>query len=58
MGIKFKALGGLLVLVAASITVPAFADDKGTTNYETPNEVFDRAFFKIGFVVPQFLSRK
>ena len=46
MGIKFKALGGLLVLLAASISIPAFADDKGTTNYETPNEVFDRAFFK------------
>lgn len=46
MGIKFKAVGSLLVLLAASISVPAFADDKGTTNYETPNEVFDRAFFK------------
>lgn len=46
MGIKFKAIGGLLVLLAASISIPAFADDKGTTNYETPNEVFDRAFFK------------
>ncbi|MGI8502124.1 MAG: hypothetical protein ACR2LR_13455 [Hassallia sp.] len=46
MGIKFKAISGLLVLLAASISVPAFADDKGTTNYETPNEVFDRAFFK------------
>ncbi|MGI2904054.1 hypothetical protein [Tolypothrix sp. VBCCA 56010] len=46
MGIKFQALGGLLVLLAASISIPAFADDKGTTNYETPNEVFDRAFFK------------
>lgn len=46
MGIKFKALGGLLVLLAASISIPAFADDKGTTNYETANEVFDRAFFK------------
>jgi len=46
MGIKFKALGSLLMLLAASISIPAFADDKGTTNYETPNEVFDRAFFK------------
>lgn len=46
MGIKFQAIGGLLVLLAASISIPAFADDKGTTNYETPNEVFDRAFFK------------
>ncbi len=46
MGIKFQALGGLLVLLAASISVPAFADDNGTTNYETPNEAFDRAFFK------------
>jgi hypothetical protein len=46
MGIKFKAIGGLLVLLAASISIPAFADDKGTTNYETANEVFDRAFFK------------
>ncbi|MBW4608097.1 MAG: hypothetical protein KME22_12960 [Hassallia sp. WJT32-NPBG1] len=46
MGIKFKAVGSLLVLLAASISVPAFADDKGTTNYETANEVFDRAFFK------------
>ncbi|NEU72949.1 hypothetical protein PI95_010335 [Hassallia byssoidea VB512170] len=46
MGIKFQAVGGLLVLLAASISIPAFADDKGTTNYETANEVFDRAFFK------------
>jgi hypothetical protein len=46
MGIKFKAVGSLLVLLAASISVPAFADDKQTTNYETANEVFDRAFFK------------
>ncbi len=46
MGIKFQALGGLLVLLAASISIPAFADDKRTTNYETANEVFDRAFFK------------
>ena len=46
MGIKFQAIGGLLVLLAASISIPAFADDKGTTNYETANEVFDRAFFK------------
>jgi hypothetical protein len=46
MGIKFKALGGLLVLLAASISIPAFADDKGTTNYETANEIFDRAYFK------------
>lgn len=46
MGIKFKAIGGLLVLLATSISIPAFADDKGTTNYETANEVFDRAFFK------------
>lgn len=46
MGIKFQAVGSLLVLLAASISVPAFADDKGTTNYETANEVFDRAFFK------------
>ena len=46
MSIKFKALGGLLVLLAASISIPAFADDKGTTNYETANEIFDRAYFK------------
>jgi hypothetical protein len=46
MGIKFKAVGGLLVLLAASISIPAFADDKGTANYETANEVFDRAYFK------------
>jgi len=46
MGIKFKAVGGLLVLLAASISIPAFADDKGTTNYETANEIFDRAYFK------------
>jgi hypothetical protein len=46
MGIKFKAVGSLLVLLAASISIPAFADDKGTTNYETANEIFDRAYFK------------
>ncbi|MBD2609144.1 hypothetical protein H6G81_32670 [Scytonema hofmannii FACHB-248] len=46
MGIKFRAVGGLLVLLAASISIPAFADDKRTTNYETANEIFDRAYFK------------
>ena len=47
MGIKFQAFAGLLVLFAASTAVPAFAaDDKDTTNYQTPNDVFERAYFK------------
>ncbi len=46
MGRKFKTLIGLLVLLAGSIAFPVAAEEKGTTNYETPNDVFERAFFK------------
>lgn len=44
MGIKFKAIGSLLLLVA-TISFPALEAQAQTPNYETPNEVFERAFF-------------
>lgn len=46
MGIKFQAIGSLLLLLA-SISFPDFgAAQAQTPNYETPNEVFERAFFR------------
>ncbi len=47
MGIKLKTLSGLLVLVAASTTVPSVASAQTETpSYETTNDVFERAFFQ------------
>ncbi|KAB8316601.1 hypothetical protein SD81_025870 [Tolypothrix campylonemoides VB511288] len=46
MGIKFQAIGSLLVLLA-TISFPVVgAAQTQTLNYETPNEVFERAFFR------------
>ncbi|MEH2295969.1 hypothetical protein [Nostoc sp.] len=46
MRIKLKTLGGLLVLLAAGITFPSVASAQTETpNYETTNDVFERAFF-------------
>lgn len=46
MGVKSKAIGSLLVLLA-TISLPAVgAAQTETANYETPSEVFERAFFK------------
>ena len=51
MGINFKVLSGLLMLMAitVSFTSTAVAETETETetyNYQTPNEVFERAFFK------------
>ncbi|MHC5673152.1 hypothetical protein [Nostoc sp.] len=46
MRIKLKTLGGLLVLLAAGIAFPCVASAQiQTPNYETTNDVFERAFF-------------
>ncbi|MFN6571307.1 hypothetical protein A6770_24625 [Nostoc minutum NIES-26] len=47
MGIKIKPLSGLLVLLATAIAFPsiAFAQTE-TPNYETTNDVFERAYFR------------
>ncbi|WP_460202046.1 hypothetical protein [Scytonema sp. NUACC21] len=46
MGAKFRALGGLLILLA-SMSFPAVATaDTEVPKYQTTNEVFERAFFK------------
>ncbi|MCC5646717.1 hypothetical protein LC607_28135 [Nostoc sp. CHAB 5824] len=47
MGIKLKTLGGLLVLLAAGIAFPSVASAQTeTSNYETTNDVFERAYFR------------
>ncbi|MEH2283015.1 MAG: hypothetical protein V7K90_17075 [Nostoc sp.] len=47
MGIKFKAFGGLLVLLAAGIAFPSVASAQtATPNYETTNDAFERAYFR------------
>ncbi|MBH8556270.1 hypothetical protein I8751_28885 [Nostocaceae cyanobacterium CENA357] len=47
MGIKVKTLSGLLVLLATGIAVPAIASaETAAPNYETTNDVFERAFFR------------
>ncbi|NWF60242.1 MAG: hypothetical protein HXY43_13505 [Fischerella sp.] len=49
MTFKFKALGGLLVIFATAIAFPAVAKEEMQTpnyEYETANEVFERAYFK------------
>ena len=46
MRIKLKPLGGLLVLLAAGIAFPSVASAQiQTPNYETTNDVFERAYF-------------
>ena len=47
MGINFKAVGGLLMLMAITVSFPSTAvAETEIYNYQTPNEVFERAFFK------------
>lgn len=47
MGIKIKPLSALLVLLATSIAFPSIASaETETPNYETTNDVFERAFFR------------
>ncbi len=47
MGIKLKTFGGLLVLLAAGIAFPSVASaETETPNYETTNDVFERAYFR------------
>lgn len=47
MGIKFKPLSGLLVLLAASIAFPSVASaEMETPNVQTPNDTFEKAFFR------------
>ncbi|WP_017317699.1 hypothetical protein [Mastigocladopsis repens] len=46
MSIKFKTTGGLLVLLAIMSFPAVAAAQTETPNYETPSEVFERAFFK------------
>lgn len=46
MGLKFKPLGGLLVLLATISLPAAVSAQTETPKYETTNDVFNRAFFK------------
>jgi hypothetical protein len=46
MGLKFKPLGGLLVLLATISLPGAVSAQTETPKYQTTNDVFNRAFFK------------
>ena len=46
MGLNFKTFSSLLVLFATSIFPAVATAQTATPGYETPNEVFERAFFK------------
>jgi hypothetical protein len=47
MGIKSKTLSGLLVLLATGLAFPSIASAQTQVpNYETANDVFERAFFR------------
>ncbi|MTJ08112.1 MULTISPECIES: hypothetical protein [unclassified Anabaena] len=47
MGINFKALSGLLVLLATSSAFPSAAKAQTETpNYETTSNAFERAYFR------------
>ncbi|MEH2289405.1 hypothetical protein [Nostoc sp.] len=47
MRIKFKTFGGLLVLLTAGIAFPSIASAQtATSNTETTNDVFERAYFR------------
>ncbi|MDJ0618327.1 MAG: hypothetical protein QNJ63_16535 [Calothrix sp. MO_192.B10] len=49
MSLNFPAIGGLFILMAATVGFPSVAvadTETETYNYQTPNEVFERAFFK------------
>lgn len=46
MDIKLKPFAGLLILLAAGIAFPSVASAQtATPNYETTNDVFERAYF-------------
>ena len=47
MSLNLRAMGGFCILMAASIGFPSVAlAETETYNYQTPNEIFERAFFK------------
>ena len=46
MGLKFKAFSSLLVLFATISFSAVAAAQTRTSSYETPDDVFNRAFFK------------
>ena len=47
MGIKFKLLGGFLVLLATGVIFPSVVSAQTQTpNYETANDAFERAYFR------------
>ena len=47
MGLNLRFMGGFCILMAASIGLPSVAlAETETYNYQTPNEIFERAFFK------------
>lgn len=47
MGIKFKTFGGLLGLLVSGVAFPSVVVAQTVTpNYETTNDVFERAFFR------------
>jgi hypothetical protein len=47
MGLNFKAVGGLCILMAASLGLPSVAvAETEAYNYQTPTEIFERAFFQ------------
>ncbi|BAB76797.1 hypothetical protein ACN23B_25580 [Anabaena sp. FACHB-709] len=47
MGIKLRPLSGFLVLLATAIAFPAVATaETATPNYESTNDVFERAYFR------------
>ncbi|MBD2343963.1 hypothetical protein [Anabaena subtropica] len=47
MGIKFPPLSGLLVLLATAIAFPTVATAESVApNYESTNDVFERAYFR------------
>ncbi|WP_414579005.1 hypothetical protein [Anabaena sp. CCY 9402-a] len=47
MGIKFKSLSGLLVLLATGMAFPSIANaESEVPNYESTSDVFERAYFR------------
>ncbi|TBR59773.1 hypothetical protein BLD44_018235 [Mastigocladus laminosus UU774] len=49
MALKFRVLGGLLVVLTTAIAIPTLAQDQAQTlsnDYVTPNEAFEQAYFK------------
>ncbi|TVP58798.1 MAG: hypothetical protein EA343_20870 [Nodularia sp. (in: Bacteria)] len=47
MGIKFQTFGGLLALLVSAVAFPSVVvAQTETPNYETTNDVFERAFFQ------------